>query len=158
MALDERFHRVEQLRLRFLSHVEKGVEVEATAKHRSGFDNRPDRLGHVRESYAHGGAQRVREQSRCAVRAGFQARLTLVQGLQDRHQEERIAFSFAMQALGQPGCVEAGIGERCDQPLGIGISQSGKWDMTHVGVAAQALGQLCEALRRCRALRHDRHR
>ena len=105
-ALDQRLHRVEQLRLGLARHVEQGVEVEAPAEDRGGFEQRPDRFGHVREAHAHGGTQRVREQSRCAARARFQLRLALAQGLQDRHQEERIAFGFAMQALGQAGCTE----------------------------------------------------
>ncbi|OIQ74362.1 hypothetical protein GALL_439860 [mine drainage metagenome] len=54
MALDERLHRVEQLRLGFVSHVEQGVEVEAPAEDRGGFEHRPDCFGHMRESHAHG--------------------------------------------------------------------------------------------------------
>jgi hypothetical protein len=47
-ALDQRFHRIEQFRLRLARYVEQGIEVEAPAKDRSGFEQRPHRFGHVR--------------------------------------------------------------------------------------------------------------
>ncbi len=51
-----------------------------------------------------------------------------------------------MQALGQAGRTEVRIGERRDKTLGIRITQSGKCHTARVGVAAQALDQLCEPL------------
>jgi hypothetical protein len=145
-APDERLHRIEQLRLGLVCHVEQGIEVETPADDRGGFEQRPDRPGHVREPHAQGGAQRVREQPRRAARARFQARLALAQGMQDRHQEERIAFGFAMQALGQSGFAEVRVDECRDQTLGIGITQPGERHATCLGVAPQALDQLGEPL------------
>ncbi|OIQ74363.1 hypothetical protein GALL_439870 [mine drainage metagenome] len=51
-----------------------------------------------------------------------------------------------MQALGQAGRAEVCAGERRDQALGIGITQSCEWHTARVAVAAQALDPLCEPL------------
>ena len=106
VALDERLHRVEQRRLGLAGHVQQGVEVEAPAEHRGGLEQGPQRLGHMGKSHAHGGTQAVREQPRSSAGAGFELRLALAQGLQNRNQEKRVAFGFTMQALGQAGGTE----------------------------------------------------
>jgi len=69
VALHERLHRVEQRPFRLARHREQGVEVEAPAENRGGFERRPKFVGHVRESRAHGGAQCDREQSGAVARA-----------------------------------------------------------------------------------------
>jgi hypothetical protein len=56
----------------------------------------------MRESHTHRRTQRIREQSRASAHLWFELRLALAEGLQDRNQEERIAFGFTMQAFGQP--------------------------------------------------------
>ena len=89
-------------------------------------------------------------------RAGSQLRLALAQRLQDRHQEERIALGFAVQPLGQPGL--GCIAERRDQLRGVCRLQPRQRQAARVGLAAQALDPLCQALVAGPRLRRDRRR
>ena len=115
-------------------------------ENRSGLEQWPDLRGHVCQPHAHGSPQRIREQAGCAAHTRLELRLALPQRLQDRHQKERVALGFAMQAHRQVRCIKPRIGKQRDQAFRIGQGKSSQWHPARVDFAAQAPDQPCEPL------------